>query len=197
MRHTRSVVGQQLKALSQDIQKAGYYPEILSDVLNVAIAGEEVVSHLVHAETLFDRAEVRRHITALVLTPSRLIVGHVDEVPAEHPEFNPTAAATTEAVSLEQIKAVGITHGISDPEHYRSGHPSAEVTLAVAWGAVSRVEMEPTVCPDPACEADHGYSGTLVPDDLVVRVSEAAEGRTAVEAAMQFATQLSQATARS
>jgi len=196
MRQTRGVVGQQLKALSQDIQKAGYYPEIVSDVLQVALAGQEVLSHLVHAETLFDRSEVRRHITALVLTPTRLIVGHVDDVPPEHPQVQPTAAATTEAVPLNKIKAVGITHGISDPANYQSGNPSSEITLAVAWGAVSRAELEPAVCPDPTCEADHGYAGTVVPDDLVVRVSEAAEGQAAVEAAIQFATRLSEATAQ-
>lgn len=195
MRQTRTVAGQHLKALSRDIQRAGYYPAILSDVLAVALAGQEVESHLVHAETVFDRSEVRRHVTALVLTSTRLIVGHVDDVPSEHPEFPPAAAATTESVTLGQIRAVGITHGIADPDEYRPGNPAAEVTLAISWGAVSRVDMEPAVCQDPQCEADHGYSGTIMPDDLVVRVSEAAEGRSAVTAAVQFATALSRATA--
>lgn len=195
MRQTRGVVGQQLKALSQDIERAGYYPEILSDVLQIALASQDVESHLVHAETVFDRSEVRRHVTALVLTPTRLIVGHVDDMPAEHPEMPPAAAATTESVPLEQIRAVGITHGIADPAQYRSGSPATEVTLAISWGAVSRVDLEPALCADPQCDADHGYSGNVVPDDLVVRVSAAAEGRAAVEAAVQFATVLSRATA--
>lgn len=189
------MIGQQLKALSRDIERAGYYPAILSEVIGVALAGQEVVSHLVHAETVFDRSEVRRHVTALVLTPTRLIVGHVDDMPGEHPEFPPAAAATTESVALRQIKAVGITHGIAEPDQYRPGDSAAEVTLAISWGAVSRIDMEPAVCQDPQCEADHGYSGTLMPDDLIVRVSEAAEGKNAVTAAVQFATALSHATA--
>ena len=194
MRHTRGVASRQLDALSKDIERAGYYPEIVSDVLEIALAGQEVVSHLVHAETVFDRSEVRRHVTALVLTPTRLIVGHVDDMPTDHPEIPPAAAATTEVVSLDQIRAVGITHGIADPDHYRSGTSATEVTLAVTWGAVSRIELEPAVCPDPQCDADHGYTGNVIPDDLVVRVSEAAEGPAAVEAAVQFAMALSRAT---
>lgn len=197
MRQTRGVVGQKLKALSQDIERAGYYPEIVSDVLHIALAGQEVVSHLVHTETIFDRSEVRRHITALVLTQTRLIIAHVDDMPTEHPEVPPAAAATTESVPLGQIQAVGITHGIADPDQYRSGNSAAEVTVAISWGAVSRVELEPAVCPDPECDADHGFTGAIVPDDVVVRVSEAAEGRGALRAAVQFATALSHATSDS
>ncbi len=189
------MVSKQLNALSQDLERAGYYPQIISDVLQISLAGEPVVSHLVHAETIFDRAEVRRHVTALVLTPTRLIVGHVDDVPSEHPEMSPAAAATTEAVSLDQIKAVGLTHGIADPAKYRPGRSASEITLAISWGAVSRVDLEPAVCHDPQCDADHGYTGSIMPDDLVVRISAAAEGQHAVTAAISFATALSEATA--
>ena len=59
-------------ALHHDLHRAGYYPELVVDVLDVALADEEVVAHLVHPETTFDAAEVRRHVTVLVLTPTRL-----------------------------------------------------------------------------------------------------------------------------
>ena len=74
-------------ALHHDLHRAGYYPELVVDVLDVALADEEVVAHLVHPETTFDAAEVRRHVTVLVLTPTRLVVAHVDDHPAdsEHP----------------------------------------------------------------------------------------------------------------
>lgn len=194
MRQTRGVAAQHLKELTKDIERAGYYPAIVFDVLQVALAGQEVVSHLVHSETVFDRSEVRRHVTALVLTSTRLIIAHVDDVPMEHPEMPTAASATTESVPLTQINAVGITHGITDPSHYRPGSMASEVTLAISWGAVSRVDLEPAVCPDPDCEADHGYTGTIMPDDLIVRVSAAAEGKDAVNAAVEFATAISQAT---
>ena len=79
--------------LRQDLHRAGYYPEFVADVLDVAIADETVVAHLVHPETTFDDAEVRRHVTVLVLTPTRLVVAHVDDNPAdsEHPATSASA----------------------------------------------------------------------------------------------------------
>ena len=61
--------------LRSDLEHAGYFPDLVADVLDVAIAGEPVVSHLVHAETTFDADAVRRHITTLVPpNPQRVLV---------------------------------------------------------------------------------------------------------------------------
>ncbi|MBK5250175.1 MAG: phosphodiesterase [Actinomycetales bacterium] len=185
----------QLRHLRTDIERAGYYPSLVADVLEIALAGEEVVSHLVHPETMFDRAEVRRHVTALVLTPTRLVVAHVDDVPSELPDAPPSAAATTEAVAIGQIRSVALTHGVVDPAVYEQGAGGTELTLALNWGSVQRIDLEPAGCADPDCDADHGLTGTSVPDDLVVRVSAEAEGPGAMRAAISFATALSAATA--
>ena len=83
---------------------ARYYPELVVDVLDVALADEEVVAHLVHPETTFDAAEVRRHVTVLVLTPTRLIVAHVDDHPADSEHPSASASATTEAVPLAELR---------------------------------------------------------------------------------------------
>jgi hypothetical protein len=61
---------------------------------------------------------------------------------------------------------------------------------------VQRIDLEPAHCADPSCEADHGSTGQLVPDDLVLRISAQAEGRDAVDRAVAFAHALSAATAR-
>lgn len=185
-----------MRRLRADVERAGYYPDIVADVLDLAIAGEEVASHLVHVETMFDRAEVRRHVTVLVLTPTRLVVAHVDDMPGEDPDTVPAAAATTESVPIRHLRTVGLTHGVSDPMSYRRGAEISEVTLSLSWGAVSRVELEPATCGDPTCDADHGFTGSMLPDDLVVRVSGDAEGPAAVRAAISFAAALSAATAR-
>lgn len=183
-----------IQRLKDDIDRAGYYPALVSDVLDVAVAAEEVVSHLVHAETMFDRAEVRRHVTALVLTPTRLIMAHVDDLPTEDPNVPASAAATTESIPLRSIRAVGLTHGVADPASFQSGAGADDLTIAITWGAIQRLDLEPATCGDPNCEADHGMTGSVVPDDLVVRVSAAAEGPSAVRAAREFAAALSQAT---
>lgn len=182
--------------LRQDLHRAGYYPELVADVLDIAVADEPVVAHLVHPETTFDAAEVRRHVTVLVLTPTRLVVAHVDDHPADSENPSASAAATTESVPLAELRSVALTHVMASPEQHRTGDLAAELTLAVGWGAVSRVDLEPASCADPNCDADHGLTGTLTPDDVVVRVSAVAEGQDAVRAATSFARQLSSASAR-
>ncbi len=72
--------------LRSAIDRAGYYPELVADVVDVALGGESVLSHLVHQETTFDADAVRRHATVLVLTPGRLIVAHVDDHSADTAE---------------------------------------------------------------------------------------------------------------
>ena len=65
--------------LHRAIERTGYYPEVVADAVDGAVAGEEVVSYFVHHEPTFERDEVRRHVTVLVLTPTRLILAHTDE----------------------------------------------------------------------------------------------------------------------
>lgn len=185
-----------LTDLRRDLDRAGYYPDLVADILDVALADEPVVAHLVHPETTFDAVAVRRHVTVLVLTGTRLIVGHVDDHPADSEHPSSSAAATTESVALSELKSVALTHLIGAPESHTAGDQPVELTLAIGWGAVSRVDLEPAQCADPNCEADHGMTGAITPDDLVVRVSAAAEGTDAVREAVAFAKALSAASAR-
>lgn len=181
-------------ALRQDIQRSGYYPDLVAEALDTALAGEETRSYVVHHEATFDRDELRRHVTVLVLTPTRLIVCHVDEHAPEQPA-SAYASASTEAVRLERVDSVVVTRVVANPADHRAGGPTAEVVLTIGWGAVSRIDLEPAGCQDPACEADHGYTGTASNDDLSVRVSEAADGSDVVAQVLHFAASLSEATA--
>lgn len=178
------------------IERAGYYPELVADAIESTLAGEDVGASVVHLETTFDGDEVRRHVTVLALTPSRLVVGHTDD----HAEQGaPTSLATTsvEAVALARVASVVVTRTVADPAKYVRGSLPQEVTLTIGWGAVSRLDLEPATCGDPGCEADHGYTGTSTADDLSLRVSAAAEGADAVLAVLRFGDSLSAATRRS
>jgi len=187
-------------SLADDLAKAGYYPELVSSVIDVALANEPVDAHLVHVQTTFDE-EIRRHLTVLLLTPTRLITAHVDdhEGDADNP---PSAAATTEAVPLREIRSVGLTHLIAEPAKYHGAIDSAgqvgasELNIAISWGVAGRIELEQMDCGNPDCEGEHGVIGQLLADDLVVRVASAAEGPDATAAAIEFARKLSAATAR-
>jgi len=177
------------------VERCGYYPELVLDSLAVALAGESVSSFMVHHEATFDRDELRRHLTVLVLTPSRLIVGHTDDHPPDEISSSPHATTSTESVRIGRIGSVVVSRVVDDPaQHAVSGLPR-EVVLTLGWGAVSRIDLEPAGCADPECEADHGYTGAATIDDFSVRVSQAADGIEGVSQALEFARSLSAATA--
>lgn len=197
--------------LSRRIQKAGYYPDLVADTLSVALAGEEISAHLVHAETTFDSDTVRRHLSVLAITPTRLIFVHADdhsdepgeiggfdsELPpgADHPA-QAHAVATSEAIPLRSVGPVMITHVVPDPAKYRAGNLGHDMTLTIGWGAISRIDLEPATCGDPDCDADHGMTGTITGDDLSLRISADADGKQALDDAVAFARALSAATVR-
>jgi hypothetical protein len=181
--------------LRSAIQKAGYYPALVCDVVAEALAGDQVVAHVVHQETTFDQESVRRHITVLVITPTRLVITHADDHD-EHDVDRAVATATTETVPLGAVRGVMLTHVVASPDAYQPGSLGREITLTLGWGAVSRLDLVPATCGDPACEADHGFEGTVASDDISLRVSADADGEGALAAAMNFARVLSAAIGR-
>lgn len=178
------------------VERTGYYPALVLDALDTSLGREPIESYVVQHEATFDRTELRRHITVLALTPTRLVVGHVDEHPPESPTSEPFATAGTEAVRLERVDSVVVTRVAASPETYRPEQGLREVVLTIGWGAVSRIDLEPASCGDPNCDADHGFTGTSSNDDFSMRVSEAADGAATVLQALAFAHSLSEATAR-
>lgn len=177
--------------LTRAIQQAGYYPALVGDVVRAALGGDGVVSHLVHQETTFDHDVVRRHITVLALTTSRLVIAHADDHTDGGPDQEDVATATTESVPLSAVRGVMVTHVVANPQDYQPGSLGREITLTLGWGAVSRVDLMPASCADPDCDADHGYEGSIASDDISLRISAAAEGEVALQQALDFARALS------
>ena len=61
--------------LAEAIERTGYYPMSCKTCLTTLLWGEAVQDFIVQHETTFDRAdEIRRHITVLLLTQTRLLV---------------------------------------------------------------------------------------------------------------------------
>jgi hypothetical protein len=179
--------------LRSEIERAGYYPDLVVDSLATALGDEEVLDFLVHHEATFDRDELRRHATVLALTPTRLVMQHTDEHPADEMYPVPYASSVAEAVRLSMVDAVIITRIVTDPAKYRPGNLPSEVMLTIGWGAVKRLELEPATCGDPSCDADHGFTGSLSADDLALRFSAAADGDVSVESALAFSRVLANA----
>jgi hypothetical protein len=182
--------------LRSAIEASGYYPDVVADAVFSAVAGERVEAHLVHHEpTIDERDEVRRHVTVLVLTGTRLILAHTDEHAPDDVLPAPYTSSTTEAVNLGAVRTVVVNRMVANPASYVGQEvavPDAnEAVLSVGWGAVSRIDLEPATCGDPGCEADHGYTGVVGSDDFSLRVSAAAEGPEAVSNLLGFARVLS------
>ncbi|UMG92785.1 DUF5998 family protein [Nocardioides sp. TF02-7] len=171
------------------LDRTGYYPEVVAQAVADAVGGEQVVSFYVHHEPTFERDEVRRHQSVIVLTPTRLILAHTDEHAGDDLLPEPYTSTSTEAVSLSAVSSVVVTRMTTNPT--AGPQPPVEAVLTIGWGAVSRVDLEPAGCNDPQCEADHGYTGTLSSDDFSLRVSAAADGSDAVGGLLSFAASLS------
>lgn len=177
-------------ALLRDLESAGYFPATAAQTLDRAVRRSEVLAHLVRPETTFDGPEVRRHLTVLALTRSHLLITHLDDDPAD--ALNPSqVVATTERIALTAITATGLSQVFdTDGDGGRAGAQEAEVTLGISWGGTRRIDLERAVCEDPTCQMDHGYTGTIAPSDLALRISALADGAAAVTAALDFHDQL-------
>ena len=173
--------------LETALQRSGFYPRLVADVVNDALDGQESLAHLIHLETHFDRTEVHRHITVLVLTTDMLVITHVDDHQLDDSGEQIVAQVSTESVPVTQINSVVLSYIYSQPQDYKPSDPARELTLAIAWSGGQRVEMAPASCGDPACDADHGYSGSIAQEDIALRISAEAEGLQAVADAKAFA----------
>jgi len=186
--------------LRDAVEASGYYPNIVLDGIVAALAAEPVRSFVVHHEPTFDREEVRRHVTVVVLTTTRLVVGHTDEHPADDLLPEPYTSTTTEAIPLTTVSSVVVNRMVANPDRFAGSalpdDAASEAVVTIGWGAVGRIDLEPAVCSDPSCEADHGYTGSVSADDFSLRVSTAADGAGAVDRLLAFARDLSAATAR-
>jgi hypothetical protein len=179
--------------LRSEISASGYYPELVADTMATALAGEEPVSYVIQHEATFDREELRRHISLLLLTPTRLVVLHIDDFPPDESCPVPYASANSEAVRIADVRSVVVNRIVGNPALHKPGGTVREVMLTIGWGAVSRLDLEPASCGDPECTADHGFAGAASNDDFSVRVSEAGDGADAVVRTLEFASALSAA----
>lgn len=180
--------------LQTAINRTGYYPEVVADAVTGALGGEAVVSYYVHHEPTFERDEVRRHQTVVVLTPSRLILAHTDEHAGDDLLPEPYTSTSTEAVKLDGVKSVVVNRMVANPAKATTNAAPAEAVLTIGWGGINRIDLEPAACSDPQCEADHGYTGVVASDDFSIRVSSAADGQDAVDRLLAFAESLSAST---
>jgi hypothetical protein len=106
-------LGSTRRDLRADIEACGYFPDLVEDAVVLAVGEEDLLDFVVHHEPTFAHDEIHRHVTVLALTPTRLIVGHTDDQPAEPPATGIAAASSTESVALTKINTVTLTRVVS------------------------------------------------------------------------------------
>lgn len=186
----------EIEALRLAIESCGYFPALVFDSVMLSLGDEEMLSYVVQHEPTITPDGIHRHVTVALLTATRLIINHTDDAEAG-PGVGAQAASTSEVVGLEHLASVSLSRIVGDPTHYRQDRVGlVEVLLTVAWGYASRIDLEPATCGDPNCDADHGLTGQLVGDDLVIRMSADADGAEAVAQLVAFAVALQRARPR-
>jgi hypothetical protein len=123
----------------------------------------------------------------LVLTADMLVITHVDDQQLDEAGEQIVAQISTESVPVAQIRSVVLSYMYAQPQDYKPSDPVRELTLSIAWSGGQRLDMGPASCGDPQCEADHGYTGTIAQEDIVLRISAEADGLQAVQDAKLFA----------
>ncbi|MGD8213830.1 DUF5998 family protein [Aestuariimicrobium sp. Y1814] len=186
------IIGQLPEPLRNSIVACGFFPDLVSESIALALAGEDLRGFLVHHEPTFTGEEVHRHLSVMLVTPTRLIVGHTDES-TDNPTHSVQAITSTESVALSKINSVTVTRVVAEPQ--KDAGAIVETWLSIGWGTLRRIELEPAHCGDPTCDADHGMSGSAVADDLTVRMSPAADGETSVRELIAFGSTLQRSVA--
>lgn len=180
--------------LLTSLERSGFYPAMMAEVLVDALDGAEARADFVHLETHFDHNEVHRHSTVLVLTDDVLLASHVDDHQMNEEGTHVMAQISTEAIPLDRISTVTLTYVYDQPQNFTPGTGPQELTLSIAWTGGQRLDIAPAGCPDPDCVADHGYAGSLSTEDIVIRVSAEADGIDTLREASAFAKALRKAT---
>lgn len=172
--------------LEKAIERAGFYPALVLDVVDDGLDGEEVSEFMVHQETHIDRRDVHRHVTVLVLGERTLQIVHIDDEDQDETGHHPIAQLTGESVLISRITGVIVGYAHGDPATFRRGDRLHEVSVTVGWSGGMRMDLQEAACPDPNCDIPHGFTGTLNQEDIMLRVTEAADGAEAVQQARTF-----------
>lgn len=159
--------------LVEQIAVCGFYPELVADTIAQGLGSQPVEGYLVHHEATFSGHEVQRHMTVLVLTERQLLICHTDD---GDDGASDRALTTAEVVALRAIDSVVVTRSVSEPQSFTSSSEIVETWLTLVWGAARRLDLGPAACEDPNCDADHGWTGMQVPNDLTVRMSPVGDG---------------------
>src|SRR5690625_3555048 len=116
--------------LALDIQRAGFYPQLVADVMGQQLGEREILSHYVHVETHFGYDDLHRHITVLVLAEGNVLAAlHLNDLEDELEQGVPRASVATEIIPLSKVGSCVVTTRFANLQEYSSGDTQSSVTL--------------------------------------------------------------------
>lgn len=165
------------------VRATGFHADLLERTVRNLNAGALPEYALFNLETSFDDDSVFRHLDYVGLSiPARQLVAmHLDELPTglrwagtvvPVKDVGPIEMAQ---VLLDPDDAGGATDGLGD-----------ELVLHLGLGANLTMDLDKVHCDDPECEYDHGFSGLIKRDGLVMRFDDAAQDGSSSSAAEAF-----------
>lgn len=188
-------------SLQEAIDRGGFYPALVHHTVTEALDGREAEHQIVHVDTHFDMEEVHRHITVLVLAGDVIVVAHLDDHDAEedspaHSNGTVVARISTEVVPVGRIRSLILSEVHRQPDQFQAERGLAEVSLNLNWTGGARFDSMPADCGNPECTADHGDTGSWIPEDITLRIAATAEGDSAVDEARSFVRALRRASVK-
>ena len=112
--------------LVADIKHAGFYPDLVLEVVDEALADMNPDAHFVQHETHFSRDDFHRHITVMVLCGDFIALAHLDDQHLEGDAQGTVAHVSVEAVHLSDLNAVTMSYGFSQPQAYNAGNTAPD-----------------------------------------------------------------------
>src|SRR5699024_6308229 len=120
--------------LAIDIERAGFYPQLVADVMGQQLGERKILSHYVHVETHFGYDDLHRHITVLVLAQGNVLSAlHLNDLQDDLDDGPPRAAVATDLGPLSSISSDSGTTGYDTTQDYQSGQSPTYVTLVLSW----------------------------------------------------------------
>src|SRR5699024_10880447 len=98
--------------LAIDIERAGFYPQLVADVMGQQLGERALLARHVHVETRFGHDDLRRHITVLVLAQRNVLAAlHLHVLQDALDDGLPRASVATALVPPSSISSCIVTAG--------------------------------------------------------------------------------------
>ena len=166
-----------------NVRKTGFHVDLIERAVRSLNGGELPEYDLVNLETSFDDDSVFRHMDYIGLGEDKLVGLHLDEMASG-------IRWVGQVVLFRDLGPIEVAQVSIDPEGPGGADDGLTNGLVVnlSFGSHATLDLEQTLCDDPDCTYDHGYSGFLKREGLSMRFEDepSQENRSSSDEALDF-----------